>query len=41
LACLLQFSAEDSVFKRFPGPAVTHQACEKAAEDEQRDHMPY
>jgi hypothetical protein len=35
------FSPKDSVVKRFPGPAIPEQACEKTAEDNQRDHMPY
>jgi len=35
------FSPKDSVVKRFPGPAIPEQACEKTTEDNQRDHMPY
>jgi hypothetical protein len=37
---LCGFSAKNSVLKCFPGPAIPEQACEKTAENEQRDDMP-
>jgi len=33
-------SAKNSILKRFPGPAIPEQACEKTAKTEQRDDMP-